>query len=95
MKFVDSSDPGEGVGGGQEDVDHELAEPDDHGRHYQGETLSVMRFGLCSFKNLKEFLHLADRKLVLPLLKTGQSLLLVSLQSANGFEGTGGEWRGD
>ena len=80
MTFVDSSDPGEGVGGGQEDVDHELAEPDDHGRHYQGETLSVMRFGLCCFKNLKEYFHLADRKLVLPFLKTGQSLLLVSLQ---------------
>ena len=80
MKFVDSSDPGEGVGGGQEDVDHELAEPNDHGRHYQGETLSATIFGLCSFKSLKEFLHLADRKLVLPFLKTGQSLLLVSLQ---------------
>ena len=39
-----------------------------------------MIFGLCSFKSLKEFLHLADRKLVLPFLKTGQSLLLVSLQ---------------
>ena len=38
-------DPGEGVGGGQEDVDHKLAEPDDHGRHDQGETLSAISGG--------------------------------------------------
>ena len=53
------------------------------------------RVDLCCSESLKELLHLADRKLVLPLLKTGQSLLLESLQSANGFEGTGGEWLGD
>ena len=45
-------DPGEGVGGGQEDVDHELAEPDDHCSHDQGETLSAIsggRVDLCWF----------------------------------------------
>ena len=35
-------DPGEGVGRGQEDVDHKLAEPDDHCSHDQGETLSAI-----------------------------------------------------